>query len=146
MLEYLYTFIAGGTPLIEGRLAILGATAIGLNLWYAAPLALLGNLIIIPITFKLFQLAHFSDLAHQFFGKKIQKKLDNYRNEFEKWEELALLIFTAIPMPLSGAYTAILASRILGLKRRKSAFIIGIGVIIANLMALILSLGLIKLL
>ena len=146
MLEYLYTFIAGGTPLIEGRIAILGAAAAGLNIWYAAPLALLGNLIIIPITFKLLKIAHFSDSVHKFFGKKVQKKIDDYRKEFEIWEEFALLIFTAIPFPFSGAYTAILASRILNLKRRKSAVIIGLGVIIANLIAFILSLGLIRIL
>jgi len=146
MLEYVSTFIASGTPLIEGRLAIVGAAAAGLNLWYAVPLALLGNLIIIPITFKLFKLAHFSDFSHNFFGKKVQKKIDYYREEFERWEELALLIFTAIPVPVSGAYTAILASHILGMKRRKSMFIIGLGVIIANILALFLSLGLIKLL
>ncbi len=146
MLEYLYAFIAGGTPLIEGRLAIVGAAAAGLNLWYAMPLALLGNLIIIPITFKLFRLTHFSEFSHKFFGKKVQKKLDYYRKEFERWEELALLIFTAIPVPVSGAYTAILASQIMGLKRRKSMFIIGLGVVFANILALLLSLGLIKLL
>lgn len=146
MLEYLSAFIAGGTPLIEGRLAILGAAAAGLNIWYAAPLALMGNLIIIPITFKLLKIAHFSDSVHKFFGKKVQEKIDNYRKEFEIWEELALLIFTAIPLPFSGAYTAILASRILNLKRRKSAVIIGLGVIIANLMAFLLSLGLMKIL
>ena len=146
MHEYLSTFIAGGTPLIEGRLAILGAAAAGLNLWYAAPLALMGNLIIIPITFKLLKIARFSDSVHKFFGKKIQKKIDDYRKEFEVWEELDLLIFTAIPLPFSGAYSAILASRILNLKRRKSAFVIGIGVIIANILGLLLSLGLIRLL
>jgi len=146
MLEYLYTFIAGGTPLIEGRIAILGAAAAGLNIWYAAPLALLGNLIIIPIFFKLLKMARFSDTVHKFFGKKIQKKIDEYRREFEVWEELALLIFTAIPLPFSGAYSAILASRILNLKRRKSAFVIGLGVIIANILGLLLALGLIKLL
>ncbi len=146
MLEYLSTFIAGGTPLIEGRLAIVGAAAAGLNLWYAMPLALLGNLIIIPITFKLFRFAHFSDFSRKLFGKKVQKKLDYYRNEFERWEELALLIFTAIPVPVSGAYTAILASQIMGLKRRKSMFIIGLGVVIANILALLLSLSLIELL
>jgi len=146
MLEYLSTFIAGGTPLIEGRLAILGAAAAGLNIWYAAPLALMGNLIIIPITFKLLKIAHFSDSVHKFFGKKVQKKIDDYQKEFEVWQELALLIFTAIPFPFSGAYTAILASRILNLKRRKSAVIIGLGVIIANLVAFIFSLGLIKIL
>jgi len=146
MLEYLSTFIAGGTPLIEGRLAILGAAAAGLNLWYAFPLALLGNLIIIPITFKLLKMARFSDSVHKFFGKRIQKKIDDYQREFEKWEELALLIFTAIPLPFSGAYSAILASRILNLKRRKSAVIIGLGVVIANVLGFLLSLGLIRLL
>jgi len=106
----------------------------------------MGNLIIIPITFKLLKIAHFSDSVHKFFGKKVQKKIDDYRKEFEIWEEFALLIFTAIPFPFSGAYTAILASRILNLKRRKSAVIIGLGVIIANLIAFILSLGLIRIL
>jgi len=145
MLEYVSTFIAGGTPLIEGRLAIVGAATAGLNLWYAAPLALLGNLIIIPITFKLLKFARFSDTVHGLFGAKVMRKINDYKNEFEQWQEMALLIFTAIPLPISGAYTAILASRILNLKRRKSMFIIGIGVIVANILALLLTLGVLKL-
>ena len=136
----------GGTPLIEGRLAVVYAVASGLNLWYAFPLAILGNLIIIPITFWLLNWAHFSDIVYKLFGKKFEKRIKKYSREFEIWEEIALLLFVAIPLPVTGAFTAIAISRILNLKVRKSGFVIGLGVISACTIALLLSLGIISLL
>jgi len=41
---------------------------------------------------------------------------------------LALLIFVSIPAPVTGAFTAIALADLLKLKRRKSMFVIGLGV------------------
>ena len=146
MIEYLITFLMSGTPVIEGRGAIVYATALGLNLWYVFPLVILGNLIIIPITFWLLDLANFSSLVYGLFGKRFERKIKKYTKQFENWEELALLLFVAVPLPVTGAFTAIAISRILNLKKRKSAIVIGVGVIISTTIALLLSLGIISLL
>ena len=146
MIGYLISFIMSGIPVIEGRGAIAYAAASGLNLWYVFPLAILGNFIIIPITFWLLDLAHFSEWVYRLFGKRFEKKIKKYTSEFEKWEELALLLFVAVPLPVTGAFTAIAISRILNLKKRKSTVVIGLGVIISTTIALLLSLGLINLL
>jgi uncharacterized membrane protein len=146
MIEYLIAFIMSGTPVIEGRGAIAYAAASGLNLWYVFPLAIFGNLIIIPITFWLLDLAHFSDWVYRLFGKRFEKKIKKYTKQFENWEELALLLFVAVPLPVTGAFTAIAISRILNLKKRKSTVVIGAGVIISTTIALLLSLGIISLL
>ena len=135
-----------GTPFIEGRGAVAYGAATGLSLWYIFPLAILGNLIIIPITFWLLDLAHFSDWVYRLFGGRFEKKIKKHTQQFERWEELALLLFVAVPLPVTGAFTAMAISRILNLKKRKSKFVIGLGVIISTTIALLLSLGIISLL
>ena len=146
MIEYFLTLLMSGAPFIEGRGAVAYAAAAGLNLWYAFPIAILGNLIIIPITFWLLDLAHFSEWVYRLFGKRFERKIKKYTSQFETWEELALLLFVAIPLPVTGAFTAMAISRILNLKKRKSKFVIGLGVIISTTIALLLSLGIISLL
>ncbi len=143
--EYIIAAFLSMTPVIEGRGAIAFAAASGLNLWLAFPLVLAGNLIIIPITFWLLEWAHFSQAVYFFFGKKFEKKITKYSKKLQRWEELALLIFVAIPAPVTGAFTAIAIANILGLKRRKSMIVIGLGVIISSVIALLLSLGIISL-
>ena len=134
-----------GVPFIEGRGAVAYAVLTGLNLWWAFPLAILGNLIIIPITFWLLDLAHFSSAVYAIFGKRFERKIKKYSRQFERFEEVALLLFVAVPLPVTGAFTAMAIADILNLKRRKSKFVIGLGVIISTTIALLLSLGIIGL-
>ncbi len=143
--EYLMTLILSATPVIEGRGAIAFAAASGLNMWIAFTLAILGNLIIIPITFWLLELAHFRNVVYSMFGKRFERKIGKYSNKFESFGELALLIFVAIPIPVTGAFTAIAIAKILGLKRKISMLVIGLGVIISSTIALLLSLGIVNL-
>lgn len=139
--SYILAFILSGIPFIEGRGSVAFSAVTGLNLWVAFPLAILGNLIVIPITFWLLKKAHFSDAVYSVFGKRFERKIKKYSHRFEALEEVALLIFVAIPLPVTGAFTAIAIADLLGLKRRKSSFVIGLGVISSTTIALLLSLG-----
>jgi len=143
--EYLLIALLSMTPFIEGRGAIAFAAVSNINLWVAFPLAVLGNLIVIPITFRLLKLAHFSKSVYYVFGKRFENKIQKYSHRFETWEEFALLIFVAVPIPVTGAFTAIAIADILGLKQRKSSLVIGLGVLSSSVIALLLSLGIVSL-
>jgi uncharacterized membrane protein len=63
------------------------------------------------------------------------------KNEtIEMYEEMGLVAFVAIPLPITGAWTGSLAAYLFGLKFWKSVFFIFVGVIIAGIVVTILSL------
>jgi|TARA_B100000925_G_C21863885_1_gene411183 uncharacterized membrane protein len=141
MIDYLKIFILSGVPVIEGRGALSIAYLSGLNLNSALLIAILGNIIIIPITFWLLKISNFSNIVYRLFGKRFEKKITKHNKIIDKYEELALLIFVSIPAPVTGAFTAIAISDLLKMKQRKSSFIIGLGVIISCLITYLTLLG-----
>jgi uncharacterized membrane protein len=62
-------------------------------------------------------------------------------NNVEKYGALGLLLFTALPLPTTGAYSACVAAAIFGIRFRYAFLAISLGVICA---AIIVSLGLLS--
>ena len=58
---------------------------------------------------------------------------------------LALVLFVAVPLPGTGAWTGCLASWLLGLERKKSILAIACGVLIAGIYVLLGTMGIIGL-
>lgn len=137
LMKYFITFILSGTPVSEARGAIIYGLGSGLDPWLVLILAIIGNIIVIPITFWLLKLAHFRKIIFRLFKKRAVSKIEKYKKKFQLYEELALLFFVAIPLPVTGAFTGILISEILGLNRKKATRVISIGVIIAALIVFI---------
>ncbi|UCD03991.1 MAG: small multi-drug export protein [Candidatus Woesearchaeota archaeon] len=135
--KYFITFILSGTPVSECRGAIIYGLANGLNPWLVLILAIIGNIIVIPITFWLLKLAHFRKIIFRLFKERAVSKIKKYRKKFELYEELALLFFVAIPLPVTGGFTGILISEILDLNRKKATVVISIGVILAAIIVFI---------
>ena len=71
MIDYLKIFILSGVPVIEGRGALSIAYLSGLNLNSALLIAILGNIIIIPITFWLLKISNFFKYHISIIWKKI---------------------------------------------------------------------------
>ena len=129
--EYLLLLLLGAFPISECRGAIVYGFGMQLNPWLVFILAIIGNIIAIPIVFKILKVAKFRKLIIRLFGKHTHAKIEKHKKKFEAYEELALLFLVAIPFPLTGAYTGILISEILDLNRKKATIVISIGVIIA---------------
>ncbi len=75
-------------------------------------------------------------LLHWLFARA-QKKAE----QINRWGPLGLMLFTAIPLPVSGAWTATFASILLGVKRWRALLAIYAGVILAGLFVSLLTLG-----
>ena len=117
-----------------------GALPVAINLfhmpWYwAFALAVIGNLLPVPIL-----LLFWESLAKAISQVDIGKRLVNWvfehtrRREviIARYERIGLMLFVAIPLPLTGAWTGSVAAFLLGLKFSHAFFSILCGVMIAG--------------
>ena len=132
----LKVFFISMIPIFELRGAIpIGFLTYDLPFWKVFPIAIVGNMF--PIFFILL---FFDFITKLFFKVPILKKIleaifRRTRRKSEiirKYEEIGLMLFVAIPLPITGAWTGSLAAYLLGLKFWKSILFIFFGVLIAG--------------
>lgn len=112
-------------------------------------LVLLLNISIIFIELAFLDFLHTRLLKFNFYKNSFNKILEKTKKKSQKIEKrmnklgyLALMLFVAVPLPGSGAWTGTLISWVMGLKRKYSIIAISLGVVIAGLILLFLSLRL----
>ena len=140
----LVVLIISALPIFELR----GALPVAINLfhfswYYALPLAIIGNLL--PVPFILLFLNAISRLLSKIgFIDRFLHWLFEYASRrgkiVEKYERIGLVLFVAIPLPVTGAWTGSLLAVIFGLKFRYAFLSIFIGVCIAGIIVTCLSL------
>lgn len=139
-------------PVTELRLAIpLALTAYKMSWPAAIGWSVLGNLI--PVIFllwflekiSLFLAKHFYFL-NRFLNWLFERTRKKHSAKFERWQELALVILVGIPLPLTGAWTGVLAAFIFGVPAKRAFWLILLGIVIAALIVSLFSLGLINIL
>jgi len=123
----------------------------GLSVWPYFILVLVLNILVILVIFLFFDFLHESFMRLKFYrfvvGRWIdraQKKAARVKKKFDRWGYLALMLFVAVPLPGTGAWTGTLVAWILGLDRKKSFLAIALGVVIAGFLVLFASLGLVS--
>jgi len=128
-------------PAIELRGAIPVGIALGVPPLTAFIVATLANIILIlPIFYVL-------DTFFDFFRKyawvdKIITQVQNKTQKYvEKYGVIGLLLFVAIPLPGSGAYSGCLAAYIFNVNRKQSHLSIAGGVMVAGILVYLASLG-----
>lgn len=107
------------------------------------------NICVIFLIFVFFDFVHGALMKWKWYRKvigrvlnRIQKKVGKVRANMNKWGYFALMIFVAVPLPGSGAWTGTMIAWIMGLDRLRSFAAIATGVIIAGLIVLLFSFGL----
>lgn len=134
-------------PISELRGAIPYAYFRGTPLWLASPLCILVNALVAPFVYIF--LASIHKLLHthwkwytSFFDSFVanaQKKIAPRVQRFGYW---GILFFVAVPLPITGAWTATLGAWILGLDKRKTMMAVFGGVIVSGLIVTsLISLG-----
>lgn len=131
-------------PVSELRGAIPLALAMGFSPLKAYILAVIGNLLpVLPILFLLQPVA--DKLRHiRLFAKFFDWLFERTKKKarmVEKFEALGLILFVAIPLPITGAWTGCVAATLFKIRLRYAFLSIAIGVIIAGLIVLGLSLA-----
>lgn len=126
----LITFFMAAVPLIEQRGAIPYGILSGQSAWLVFVVALAGSLLPVPIILLLFNKIYQWLLRYKFFSrlvKHIDKKIAKNQATFEKYEELALILFIAIPLPTTGLWTGSAIAAFLKLDFKKSIACAAIG-------------------
>lgn len=137
-------FFTASLPIVELRGAIPLAIALGISPWKAYFLSVAGNTLpVIPLLLylrpiRLFLINNFS-FMESFFGW-LDRRTINKSDQIEKYGAVALILFTAIPLPTTGAWTASLAALLFKIKFRYAFPAIIIGILLAGIIMTILSL------
>ena len=147
MKKYLMVFLISMVPLIEIRGAIPYAVGFGLPLVPSILVAVVGNMLPVPIIFlfarKVLEWGKEKKYIGGFFtwclekGEKGGRKLEAKAGKGLYW---ALFLFVGIPVPGTGAWTGTLAASILDMDFRKSTLAVMGGVLLAGAIMLALSL------
>lgn len=130
-------------PISELRGGIPLAIAYGISPFTAFLVCTLANILIIPIVFlflvTLNKLFLKIDLYSRFFHHFLERAQHKIHKQVEKYGYIGLLIFVAIPLPMTGAYTGTLGAWALGMDKKKSFAAIAAGVIVAGVIVTLIS-------
>lgn len=131
-------------PVSELRGAIPLALALGFSPSKAYILSFIGNLLpVVPILFLL------QPIVYKFRHIKIVQKFFDWLFErtrrkatlVEKFEALGLILFVAIPLPITGAWTGCVAATLFKIRFRYAFAAIAAGVMLAGFIVLGISLA-----
>lgn len=146
--KYLWVFFVSMVPLIELRGAIPIATGMGLPLLPSYIIAVIGNMLPVPIIYlfarKVLEWGADKPVIGKFFtfciekghkgGEKLQAKVG--RGLF-----VALLLFVGIPLPGTGAWTGTLAASFLDMDFKSTVAAVMLGVLLAGIIMAVASAG-----
>lgn len=142
------TVLIAMVPIGEIRAALpIALTVYKQPFWLAYLLGVLGNMIPIVLILRLLQpfsefLMKRSKIAVKFFEWFFQRTHRKNKKSFEKWGILALVIFIAIPLPLTGGWSGSVAAFVFGIPFKKALLANLIGVSIAGLIVGAMTIGL----
>ena len=141
----LTTVAFAASPFFELRGAIPFAIfVLGLPAWKAYLLGILGSsLPVLPLLFfwNFFyeKTIHRFYQLNRFFNWLFERTRVKHANHFALWHDLALLVFVAIPLPLTGAWSGTVAAFVFGIPMKQAALMIFLGNVISGLIVLLLS-------
>ena len=143
----LATFLLAMLPITELRGSI--PFAIGyfdMAPWLAFVISIFGDIIpaILIVSFlkpTATWLSKHSCIFEKLFNWWFNRVMKNFEKKYLKYGVWALLIFVAIPLPVTGAWSGSVASFLLEIPRKKALLFISGGVIIAGIIVTLLSTG-----
>ncbi|MBR2081297.1 MAG: small multi-drug export protein [Oscillospiraceae bacterium] len=141
--KLLMTFLIAMTPVSELRGAIPVAVANGLNVWAAIAVAVVGNLVPVPILI-LFVRRFFNWLRKNIaslngFVTRLEERAMKKSEVVKKSEFWGLALLVAIPLPGTGAWTGALVAAMLNMRMKRAFPSILLGVVAAGLIIGLLS-------
>ena len=143
--EIALTLLATVLPISELRGGIPLGISLGLDPWFTFSIAVIANaLIFFPIFFAL----------RLFYDKLLyriplfDKYLDNLRKRgkprVERYGFWGLVLFVAIPLPITGAYTGTILAWLVGMDWKKAFPAVALGVVLAGGIVVLITMGVIN--
>ena len=146
MKKILWALFISMLPIIELRGAIPVAAAMELPFWTTYAVCVVGNLIPVPFILVLIKkIIHVMQNCKIVFFRKIAdfivRKGEKNKDKVTKYATVGLMLFVAIPLPGTGAWTGALAAAMLDMKFKYAMLSIVLGVLIAGLIVSGISYG-----
>ncbi len=134
--QWFQIFFLSMIPWLESRYVIpFAISSFGWDWWQAFPIAVAGNMLPVPFILLFFKFAEKFLRNYKFWTRIMNWLFSRTRrranSKIQKYEYLGLILFVAIPLPFTGAWTGSLIAYLFDLKFSKSLLTIFIGVIIA---------------
>lgn len=143
--EFLATFLISMLPVVELRGGLPAGVAMGLPIPAAFLASFLGNMLPVPFIvlfirriFKWIRV-HIPRLGSMV--DKLEQKAYAKSDKVLQYETWGLLIFVAIPLPGTGAWTGALIAALLDFRLKRAVPVITCGVLIAGLIITALTYG-----
>jgi uncharacterized membrane protein len=136
MVDQLKVFVLSMLPVIELRGGFPLGVMLGLPRWEALLISILGNIsIIVPWLWVLVRFEKVLAQNRMMRGvySSMVRRAEGKKESFKKYGKYALFLFVAVPLPVTGAWTACVAARIFRINMRDSFIIISLGVVTAGM-------------
>jgi len=147
----LWTAALAAAPITELRAAIpLGIHSFGLTAPAAFFAAVAGNLVPALLIINLLEptmhlLGRYIPVVHRFADHWLVRSREKVRPQVVRYGAVGLLVFIAIPLPLTGAWTGAVGAVLLGITKRKAMLAALGGILVAATVVLAADLGIVKL-
>lgn len=145
-IKYLIVFLISLMPILELRGGLLAASLLGLDPVPAYIICIIGNLIPIPLILWFLDYVFDFMKKHNIFKKFVlfcERKGMEKKGQIEKLGFGGLVLFVGIPLPGTGAWTGCLIASLLRMDRKKALLAAVLGVLIASIIMMIISYGVI---
>lgn len=141
----LLTLLISMLPVVELRGGLPAGAAMGLPIPLAFFAALVGNMIPVPFVI-LFSRPAFQWIRMHIpvlgsFVTRLESHAYAKSSRVKKYETWGLLIFVALPLPGTGAWTGALIASVLNMRIKRAVPVIFLGVILAGMIMTILTYG-----
>ncbi len=152
MRPYLEAILLSLAPIAELRGGIPLAVSRDIPIVGAYFLCVFANMLVIPIFYIFLQTAHNLfyriPLYRRVFDNYVRRTRKRAEEKVKKYGYWGVMLFVAIPLPVTGAYSGTLAAWLLKLNMKKAFWYLALGVIIAGIivsLAVITGLGILNL-
>jgi uncharacterized membrane protein len=141
-------FIVSALPIAELRGGIPVASTLGMGWREAYLVCTAGNFVpVIPIVFLFEPVAAFLRRWAPFdrFLTRLFARTRRRSSVVERYEAIGLVLFVAIPLPVTGAWTGALAAYLFGVRPRYAIPAIALGILIAGVVVTLATQGVLHL-
>ena len=139
----LSVFLVSMVPLVEERGGLLLASMLGIPMWKAVIICVLGNILPIPfILLFIKSIMHWMADHHMSrVVEMLEEKAAKNKPKIDKYGFWGLTLFVGIPLPGTGAWTGSLVAALFDMDLKKASLSILLGIFLAAVIMTVVSYG-----
>ena len=147
--EFCFTILVSMVPIVELRGGIPFGVTLGLPVWAAYLAAVIGNILPVPFILvyirRIFQWMRRRIPVLNRMVDALERKAHLKGQKVSRYKYLGLMLFVAIPLPGTGAWTGALVACIMDLRLKSALPAIFSGVLIAGAIVSAITMGIVSL-